>query len=508
MSNQKEKGIALIITLILVLVMSVMAVSLMFISQTETWSSLNYRLTSQARDGAEAGVNSAANFLMNTYTPPAPGSTSDPLTGYNYTSVYPVQAGAANTSGHDVYLSANTSAQTGTYPASAVQSAFNSTGAGKGSITAGNTTINYATYARLLSMTKLNSAVSGSRAVVQRWEITSDGTIAGIRAAKVEVSAILEQTIVPTFVYAAFATNSGCSALTFGGGGTTDSYDSGTYGGSGTPTISLSSGNVGTNGNLSTSGNPTTINGNLSTPRTGTGTCTSNNVTAWTGTSGHVTGSIIELPQPVVYPTPPVPSPMPPTTSATLNNNATNCAGIVGCTYVGGDFYLAPGTCPPSALGPGLYGNITIKGNVHLSAVAGVGCYNFNSLTENGQGKLYIDSGPVVLNLAGTGQTTPIDLTGGGLVNTVTPAYDPMSFQILYAGTGNIKLAGNSNAIGVMYAPNASYSLTGGSTWYGALIGASLTDMGGTAIHYDRRLQVEDYVPGNWMLESFSWKKD
>jgi len=72
----KRKGIALILTLILVLVMSVMAVSLMFLSQTETWSSLNYRLMSQARDGAEAGINSAANYIVNTYT--QPGGVGDP----------------------------------------------------------------------------------------------------------------------------------------------------------------------------------------------------------------------------------------------------------------------------------------------------------------------------------------------------------------------------------------------------------------------------------------------
>jgi len=34
-----------------------------------------------------------------------------------------------------------------------------------------------------------------------------------------------------------------------------------------------------------------------------------------------------------------------------------------------------------------------------------------------------------------------------------------------------------------------------------------LTDMGGAGIHYDRRLQYEDFVPGPWMLESFTWKK-
>src|SRR5882757_1830577 len=509
MSKTNEKGIALILTLILVLVISVMAVSLTFLSQSETWSSLNYRLMSQARDGAEAGVHSAANFLTSptTYTPA--GTVSDPLSGYKYTSVWPVQSPSTATTGNDVYLSANTSKQPSNYPYSAAQTAFNTSGAGKGSFSAGNTTINYATYARLLSMTKLNSTISGSSATVQTWEITSDGTITGVRAATVEVSAILEETVVPTFGYAAFATNNGCSALQFGGGGHTDSYNSATYSGSGTPTVTTSGGNIGTNGNLSTSGSPTTINGNLSTPRAGVGTCTSSNVTAWTDTSGTVNGSIVELPQAVTYPTPPAVSPAPGTSNTTLNNKATDCGGITGCTYdssggcASSAFCLAPGTCPPATGGPGVYDNITVKGDVHLQA----GCYNINSFTENGQGKLYIDSGPVTLSIAGSGQSTPFDITGGGMINSVSPGYNPMSLQIIYAGTGNIKLKGGGSSIGVMYAPNASYSIGGGADWYGALIGGTLTDMGGAGIHYDRRLQSEDFVPGPWMLESFTWKK-
>jgi Tfp pilus assembly protein PilX len=499
MRRNPEKGVAMIMALILILVLSVMAVSLMFVSQTETWSSLNYRLMAQARDGAEAGVNSAANFIRNNYT--EPGTTADPLSAYNYKSVWPVQVGAANTSGNDVYLSAN-SGQASNYPVSSVQTAFNTSGAGKGSFTSGNVTVNYKTYARLLSMTNLNSTVPGTSSVNQTWEITSDGTIDSVRSATVEVSAILEQTIVPTFNYVAFATNNGCSALTFGGGGTTDSFDSSTYGGSGTPVTTASGGSVGTNGNLSTVGNPTNINGNLATPRTGTGSCSSNNVTAWTNNSGHVNGSIVQLPQPVAYPNPPTPNPVPPTTSATLNNHSSDCTGVTGCTYSGGDFYLAPGGCPPSGT-PATYGDITVKGNVHLSG----GCYNFNSVSENGQGKLMIDSGIVIMNITGTGQGTPVDLTGGGVVNSATPAYNPLSFQIVYGGAGAVKLAGGANAVGLMYAPNATYSLTGGSNWYGALIGATLTDMGGTALHYDRRLQHEDFVPGNWTLESFTWKK-
>ena len=73
--KKNEKGVALILALILMLIISVMAVSLMFISQTETWASMNYKLMSQARDGAEAGINAAANYLINTYTPPASTGT-------------------------------------------------------------------------------------------------------------------------------------------------------------------------------------------------------------------------------------------------------------------------------------------------------------------------------------------------------------------------------------------------------------------------------------------------
>jgi len=71
-----------------------------------------------------------------------------------------------------------------------------------------------------------------------------------------------------------------CGALSFGGGGTTDSYDSSQYSGSGTPAFQSSGGNVGTNGNLTESRSKTTINGSLSTPRAGVGSCSSSTITA------------------------------------------------------------------------------------------------------------------------------------------------------------------------------------------------------------------------------------
>ena len=513
MSRSKEKGIALILTLILVLVMSVMAVSLMFLSQTETWSSLNYRLMSQARDGAESGINSAANYIVNTYT--QPGSGGDPTTAYA-TGVSPVTYG-----GNPVILT-TISGHSSNYPVSTVTSAFNTAGVGNGSFTAGNVTINYNTEATLISMhTAFQPFGSPTNTTVQTWQIVSDGSISTIRAAKVEVSAILERHITPTFNNAVFATYDQCGALTFGGGGTTNSYDSSTYSGVGLPTFSATDGNVGTNGNLTTNGNPTAINGNLYTPRSGTGSCTNNtNVTAWTNNSGHVNGSIVELPQTITYPNPIISAPG--TTDVSLSGATcpTSPNAIAGCQVSGNDIYLPPGN----------YHDISISGQTRLHFSPGV--YNINTFSESGNNTaLYIDetgcaspcgtagfdlapgSGAVILKVSGNDSsgnpvaagTSVLTLTGNSVQN---PSLVPTNFQILYAGVGSLNLKGNSNAAGLIFAPNAAFAFNGNnSAWYGAVIGKTMSDMGGVNIHYDRHLTKSAYTVGNWMLDSFTWKK-
>src|SRR6201997_2622844 len=402
MNRKNEKGVALILALILLLIVSVMAVSLMFISQTETWASMNYKLMSQSRDGAEGGINAAANYIINSYTPPASSGT-DLLSNYN-NSVSPVQYPATSASGNDVILATSNSSQSSNYPVASVKTAFGSNA--QNSLTAGNITVNYYTYAKLLSQVQVLPYGSTTYQTVQTWQITSDGAISGIRNADEEVSAILEKQVTPVYSYAAFASATGCGAMNFGGGGTTNSYDSSNMTlHAGVPVVAATGGNVGTNGNLAENGNPTTINGSLSTPRTGTGTCTSGNVTAWTDTSGHVTGGLVDLPQQVNYPTPTLQGATPPTDMAdalTLDQHAGDCGGISSCVYgtghgvnqngcTSGDFCLQPSTTPniptpalPALSGPGLYGDITIKCNVHLSA----GYYNINSLTENGGGTL------------------------------------------------------------------------------------------------------------------------
>ena len=261
---------------------------------------------------------------------------------------------------------------------------------------------------------------------------------------------------------------------------------------------SATDGNVGTNGNLSTNGNPTTINGNLSTPRTGTGSCTSNNVTAWTQGTGHVTGSIIELPQPVNYPTPTIPADG--TVSLVTNSSCPTMTGT-GATC---NKTSVMTITPTVANGTVELADLSLTGNKDLHLAAGT--YNINTLKETGQTALVLDSVPVILNVTGTGGGTVLDLTGGSISNT-TNNFDPSTFQIVYAGNGSISLKGGAAAVGLMYAPNASYSFGGNGDWYGSVIGASLTDMGGAAIHYDRRLKDKYYMAGPYMLNSFTWNK-
>ena len=324
-----QRGAALVISVFLTMALSILATSLMFLAQTETYASMNYRLMSQARYGAESGVHKAANYLINTYTAPGAGGI-DPLGAYNLTKSPAILAG----NGQPVVLSA-TSAVPSNYPVAATQTAFSSAAAG--SLSVGNTTIQYGTYATLLSMQQVEVYGTSALATIQTWQITANATIGTGRTASVEVSAVLERQLTPAGNYAAFATYAGCDALGWSGGGSTDSYNSVTVAPGSTPALQASGGNVGTNGNLTETGNKTTINGTLYTPRTGVGNCSSNNITAWTDNgNATVTGGVAQLPQAVTLTPPDAPNPLPPTTNQNFDKNS-GCGSQANCTTIDGD---------------------------------------------------------------------------------------------------------------------------------------------------------------------------
>ena len=530
MNNRSERGIALVLTLFLVSALSVLAASLMFLSQTETYASMNYRMMSQARYGAEAGVERAANFLFD------PAQYSKPsTTGADLLSNYDRSGSPVKYNNQPVVLSAMTGVASN-YPVAAVVTAFNN--AAKGSLTADKVAIGYSAYATLISMQTFDpygGTPGGTPGVVQTWQITSDGTLTGSRTATVEVTAIGEQPVWPASSYAAFATGNTCGAIYFQGNVTTNSYDSTGLSGSTSPTMTNSGGNVGSNGNLEIQGS-VDVQGNLYTPRTGVGTCSASAVDALSETgSAKVEGSMVQLPSSVAYPTPPLPSPMPPTNSVGITDiGSGNPCAALGFTAANGNagwcttsgsgnnqkVTIDSGGAPISLPSVSLGSQITLEIVAHSSPAQQV---NINSLDLTGGGTIAVkataSNQSVLINLAGknpdgTDMTTVMDFggnSGGQYANdsscTGCSVYDASMLQFIYGGTGTVNMTGNSGAAATFYAPNATVNFSGTADLYGSVLGKRIDNVGSGNIHYDRRLQHDFYVAGHPMSGTFTWKR-
>ena len=505
MKRNNEKGSALIFALILLLVLSAMAGSLMFLSTSETYSSMNYRMMTEARYGAEAGVHAAANFIMNTYVPPVGNPTTQAFPGFN-TNVYPV----TDLNNNPIYLSTLNS-QAANYPNAQQQAAFANAMNGNQPLQQGGqngaNTVTYSASAQLMSMTSIVPFGTTQPVTIQTWQITAHGDIANVQNGEAEVVTTLERYISPSFSYAAFADAKGCGALSFTGNGTTNGYDSTSLpvvGGvvqapTGANMLGYG-GNVGTNGNQSDSGANVQINGTLSTPNAGFGVCSAGNVTALSGNANQITGGLIQLPQAVSFPTPTIYPPGATNISGTTTIGPT--VDAANCSPAGG---LPANTCA--------YGDINLSGNKVVTVYPGT--YNINSLSITGNAQFVIapypagtpnagQYGPVVINVAGNNNATPIDLEGNGISN---PTYDPSMIQFLYAGNGTMKIAGNGASAAVVYAPNAAADFKGNGTFYGSVIANSLLDVGNGAIYYDMKLKKKLFTVGNYVLNSFTWNK-
>ena len=522
MKRTNQKGVALIFALIFILVLSVTAATLMFLSQSETWSSMNYRLMTQSRYGAEAGLHAAANYMINSYT--LPGGAGDPLSAYNYKTVSPVTLAAG---GSPIALGVTMNGISSNYPVGTVLTNFNT--ASQGSLTGGNNTVNYSVSAELMSMRQVIQCGNSQPLTAQLWKLTSHGDITGTRNAEVEVSSLLEVHVTPCYNYAGFATGNGCASIQFNGGGTIDSYNSSnmTLSG-GSPVTQNYEGNLGSNGNVNTS-NGTTIDGTFSSPDTGVGACGGGSgVDALTG-GGTVTGcsvstticlpapGLVKLPQPVTF--------VPP---------ATDYPGCTGAGAAACDATVLSGLTSPNNLTtpgpglPGLYGNIGGAGKTQVTFNPGTDAagncvsavYYVNSITLNGKASVTVNPCPgtggnggnapavwvpVIVNIVGSGGGTVMDIGGNGIANTT---FNSSLIQFQYSGNGAINLHGNGSTSAVIFAPNAPVTLAGNGTIYGSVIGASILGNGNpVTIHYDRNLAYNLATVGNWTLDTFTWSK-
>src|ERR1043165_6131677 len=87
-----DAGIAMVLSLLFMLLLSALGTAMLVLSRSETLSSVNYRMMSQARYGAESAVHKAANFLLDAGSYPLPGPNPDPLSSYDMTQS-PVRSG-------------------------------------------------------------------------------------------------------------------------------------------------------------------------------------------------------------------------------------------------------------------------------------------------------------------------------------------------------------------------------------------------------------------------------
>ena len=265
----------------------------------------------------------------------------------------------------------------------------------------------------------------------------------------------------PPFPYGLFATGNGCAALQIGGGSTTDSFTTaagGTYYSTHVPY----GGDIGSNGNVLMNGNSTQIGGSVGVPNPTIGACPAG-VTeiGGAGLLPPATQNTIETAGPYTMPVPPPPNPLPPTTDMKLQKSGGN-------------------------LVPGSYGNISVTagGTVTLAP----GTYNINSVNLAGNATLVISPpGAVIINIAGQGVATPVDLSGGTVSN---PTGIPNNLLINYAGTGTVKVSGGAGSYLTVNAPNANVGITGNSDIYGSVIGRTISVMGGAKFHFDKNSKL------------------
>jgi hypothetical protein len=543
--KRDEQGIALVITLFLMASLSALAVSMMFLAQTETASSRNYRTMSQARYAGEAGIHRAISYLYNPnndaslYNPPSIfadyGTTQSPVTCLSAVNCSHVNllgacdastvATAVNTG--CIVLVANYGGLSSNYPDATVRNAFS--GAAQGTLAvngSGSTTngalgtVGYGTAAILMSMRPV-TVYGGFSKVLQSWRIVSDGTAGPTTAlATVEVQATFERTLVPAETFAVFATNPDCNAIQYSGSGGTGSYDSTslTLGGNSLPVTQTFGGSIGTNGNLNLGGT-VTVDGSLYTPRSGVGACSPGSVSAETLTSNQatVTGGMIPLSAAKAYPDPIIPTNTV-TADVALSSSMTGlqCQALLGaaalqsgttawsCTKSGTGANAVFHLSPPTPDAPLYVHDLNLGSNVNLS-IEGTGneVINANSFEAQGNTSLSISNTTTTVNLTGNGVDPVMDFAG----NYSTTAFDPSKFQIMYAGTGTIKLRGSNQLAATVYAPKSTVNMASGYDVYGSILSGTYQNTGGAQVYYDRSLSVKYFTISDPFMSSFTWKK-
>jgi hypothetical protein len=485
--SQRASGVALILVILAILVLTTLAAAMVFSARTETLSSFNYRVGTQAQYVAEAGITKALNFFKSANYVPVPATTSNtvydlstygyiasmfPLFFSNYSPVHCLTSVSGCSSLLESPVVLGTSASNSNYPGSTItngvdvvanwlaatqgQTLADSMG-GTGTFTVKNATLlEYHTvnngFYGLQAPTGCTDPLAGSgicRSAYEVWKVTSVGTWNNNLMAAANVTPTVAVTAIISSVYSSYFGNAlyGMCKVTLNGNVCTDSYDSnfGTYSSSPTSCVTPTSGSssnasdtnggIGANGGVTIHGSSATIGGSVSVADSVQSPYTSTCDTGYTAAgSPTVTGTTGPGP---VLPAPTMPnmslwgytsgsSSTAPRTAQAVSPHGTGSSVAVANVYLQ---QMTPpaglaGSCSPSA-GGGYY-------EMYDATVSGLGVVsysNYSCVALNGTGT---STNPYLLADIVTGTTG----TNGGAVNIIAPTNTLTSS--VYAAVNNI----------------------------------------------------------------------
>lgn len=384
--GQSDSGVALVLVLLAVLVLTTLAAAMVFTARSETLASYNYRIGTQAEYVALGGVQRALNFFNSTRyasVPPASATTyynvsvyADKPVDMYFGNASPVTCTGSCTSTGDVQLGTSSGSSifppsTGTAGVNVVNNwvaDMNNKAISDGVGGSGNYTVT----AKLLEYHTVNNAFFGipasgcsdasaalgiCRQPFEVWQVTSTGTWnsnlgAGAALPTVQVVATISPMYLPYFGNALY----GLCNVTISGNVCTDSYNSsrGSYGATATSCVTSTTGTsnaqavgsgIGSNGGVTINGGSNTIGGNVTyANQNASSSCN----TGFQGTATGVAGSV--LPGPAV--------PAPPAIDMSVWGYPTTTPAITPASGGGGgdkvaNVYTRQSTPPPLPPGVG-----------------------------------------------------------------------------------------------------------------------------------------------------------
>ncbi len=471
-----ERGVALVFALLGILVLSMLAASLMFVTSAESFASFNYKTQIQANATSTAGVQRAMDWFRTNYgTWLDDTGVTTTQNSYDFSTQPPTYNGASIT------LGCNAS----NFPDATIVSGFN--GTCTETLTIGNATGTYVATASLLAHDRFKKLDGVTVTIQERWGISLTGTVPGaLGNTVVQDTATIERIFIPTYKDAI----RGKCSVNIGGAINTDSYysTSGAYGGSNLYTGGDAQASVGSNAIITATGTSGAINGNAYWETSNSG-CTGGDGIAH---PNIVQGQILQAPG--------VPYPAITPTFGTDNDTTNDCSG-------NSDRFFAPDTPATHyhTCNPGGNATVTLCLPNVTTTPPPPATFFFNNLTMGGTQNLYVKhfdalGGCTSAALPCTALTPcpPVKLYVNETLNVAGAAgigmfpSNPTQFSILYSGTNTATFGGTSDYSGTIYAPNATLTLQGNGAIYGAVSAYNVQSNGGVTVHYDLALQTYD----------------